>query len=113
MSFRDGCARLIGGCGRVGEMNDDRYFAFLRAINTGKRRLSNEQLLAPFEAMGFSDVAAYQAAGNVTFRCDDRERSTNGRSSQRLPTAYGFETPAFVRSTAELACDRCCRAVHA
>lgn len=82
-------------------MNDDRYFAFLRAINTGNRRLSNEQLLAPFEAMGFGDVAAYQAAGNVTFRSDAKvdERPIEAV----LATAYGFATPAFVRSSAELA----------
>jgi uncharacterized protein (DUF1697 family) len=49
-------------------MGDERYYAFLRAINTGNRRLSNEQLLAPFLELGFTDVAAYQAAGNVTFR---------------------------------------------
>ena len=82
-------------------MNDDRYFAFLRAINTGTRRLSNEQLLAPFEAMGFGDVAAYQAAGNVTFRSDAEVDERPIESA--LATAYGFETPAFVRSTAELA----------
>lgn len=82
-------------------MSNDRYFAFLRAINTGHRRLTNEQLLAPFEAMGFGDVAAYQAAGNVTFRSGVPvdERSIEAA----LARSYGFETPTFVRSRAELA----------
>ena len=82
-------------------MNADRYFAFLRAINTGNRRLTNAQLLAPFETMGFSDVAAYQAAGNVTFRSDSKvyERSIE----TALQHVYGFETPTFVRSETELA----------
>ena len=82
-------------------MGDDRYFAFLRAINTGHRRLDNGQLLAPFETMGFSEVAAYQAAGNVTFRSGVPvdERSIEAA----LATSYGFETPTFVRSSAELA----------
>jgi hypothetical protein len=50
-----------------------RYYAFLRAINTGDRRLTNAQLVAPFHELGYVDVAAYQAAGNVTFRCNDPE----------------------------------------
>ena len=48
----------------------DRRFVFLRAINTGGRRLTNDELLAPFDALGLTDAAAYQAAGNVTFRSD-------------------------------------------
>ena len=82
-------------------MSDDRYFAFLRAINTGNRRLTNRQLVAPFEAMGLSDVAAYQAAGNVTFRSETLADEPTIESA--LATAYGFETPTFVRSEAELA----------
>ena len=82
-------------------MYDDRFYAFLRAINTGGRRLTNEQLLAPFEAMGFTAVAAYQAAGNVTFRSDapPDERTIE----VALARSYGFETPTFVRSAADVA----------
>lgn len=81
-------------------MHHDRYFAFLRAINTGNRRLTNEQLLDPFRTLGFSDIAAYQAAGNVTFRSDapPDERTIE----VALTSAYGFEAPTFVRSAAEL-----------
>lgn len=80
----------------------ERHYAFLRAINTGNRRLTNEQLLAPFVELGLADVAAYQAAGNVTFRAepaaiDERDLET------ALAGAYGFETPTFVRSAAEIA----------
>jgi uncharacterized protein (DUF1697 family) len=81
-------------------MGDDRYFAFLRAINTGNRRLTNERLLAPFHDLGFTDVAAYQAAGNVTFRggaVDERHIEA------ALADAYGFETPTFVRTAAAVA----------
>jgi uncharacterized protein (DUF1697 family) len=81
-------------------VSEQRYFAFLRAINTGSRRLTNEQLLAPFLALGLTDVAAYQAAGNVTFCSDDAidER----RIEEELVSAFGFEAPAFVRSAAEV-----------
>jgi uncharacterized protein (DUF1697 family) len=84
-------------------VSGDRYFAFLRAINTGNRRLTNEQLLAPFHELGFIDVGAYQAAGNVTFRCDDPDTAAEARIEAVLARAYGFETPTFVRSAVEVA----------
>jgi len=77
-----------------------RWFAFLRAINTGTRRLTNEQLLAPFEALGLDDVAAYQAAGNVTFRTTASVDEVSIESVLRK--AYGFATPTFVRSADEV-----------
>jgi uncharacterized protein (DUF1697 family) len=91
-----------GGCGRVGAMGDDRYYAFLRAINTGNRRLSNEQLLAPFNELGFTDVAAYQAAGNVTFRSAAPDLVDEVRIEAAIAAAYGFHAPTFVRTAAEI-----------
>ena len=78
-----------------------RWYAFLRAINTGNRRLTNEQLLAPFAQMGFADAAAYQAAGNVAFTASKPPREPHIESV--LADAYGFETPTFVRSAVEVA----------
>jgi uncharacterized protein (DUF1697 family) len=87
-------------------LGEGRYFAFLRAINTGNRRLTNEQLLAPFHELGFVEVAAYQAAGNVTFRCADTDVDAGAIDESRieaaLADAYGFATPTFVRTHAEL-----------
>jgi uncharacterized protein (DUF1697 family) len=83
-------------------MSGDRHFAFLRAINTGNRRLTNEQLLAPFVGLGFTDVAAYQAAGNVTFRCDDPAIASHDTIERALAKAYGFEAPIFMRSAAQV-----------
>ncbi len=84
-------------------MRGDRYYAFLRAINTGNRRLTNEQLLAPFLELDVTDVAAYQAAGNVTFRSADPAAVGEERIEARLATAYGFDAPTFIRSAAEVA----------
>ncbi len=78
-------------------MTGTRYFAFLRAINTGGRRLTNEELLAPFERLGFSDVGAYQAAGNVTFRADEDAVDIAGIESA-VSDAYGFDAPVFLRT---------------
>lgn len=76
-----------------------RWFAFLRAINTGGRRLRNDELLAPFHDLGLDDVAAYQAAGNVTFRGDPPDAVT---IEDALADAYGFEAPVFLRDAAQL-----------
>ncbi len=77
-------------------------FAFLRAINTGGRRLTNEELLAPFRTIGLADVAAYQAAGNVTFRADRDPDEIQVELGPVLAAAYGFDAPVFVRTTVEL-----------
>lgn len=79
-----------------------RLFAFLRAINTGGRRLTNDRLLAPFHAAGFDDVAAYQAAGNVAFRSDRNADELAVTLSGLLEAAYGFDVPVFVRDAADL-----------
>ncbi len=83
-------------------MTELRYYAFLRAINTGNRRLTNQQLLAPFLGLGFTDVAAYQAAGNVTFRAAATTSVDEQRIEEAVAESYGFDAPTFVRSTIEL-----------
>ena len=83
-------------------MSEPRYFAFLRAINTVGRRLTNERLLAPFVELGFTDVAAYQAAGNVTFRCNDPGAVDERRIEAALADAYGFAVPTFVRTSGDV-----------
>ena len=77
---------------------------FLRAINTGARRVTNEQLLAPLVAAGFADVSAYQAAGNLLVSADGNEAVDLEPDvlTALLSDAYGFDTPVFVRSGIEL-----------
>jgi uncharacterized protein (DUF1697 family) len=77
-------------------------FAFVRAINTGGRRLTNDQLLEPFRAAQLDDVAAYQAAGNVVFRSDRSPDDLEPELTETLTQDYGFEAPVFVRSAADL-----------
>lgn len=78
------------------------HFLFLRAINTGTRRLTNDELLAPLVSAGYADVAAFQAAGNVAVRATDDSIVDEQQIERLLTTAYGFETPVFLRSIAEL-----------
>ncbi len=78
------------------------HFLFLRAINTGSRRLTNDELVAPLIDAGFDNVAAYQAAGNITFRSDGDAPVDVDEVERLLTSAYEFDTPVFVRSEAEL-----------
>jgi uncharacterized protein (DUF1697 family) len=79
-----------------------RYYVFLRAINTGGRRVTNDEVLQPFIREGFTDVAAYQAAGNVVLRCDQPALVTADVLDDVLYEAYGFEAPVFIRRADEL-----------
>jgi uncharacterized protein (DUF1697 family) len=79
-----------------------RFFAFIRAINIGSRRLTNDQLIEPFVRLGFDDVAAYQAAGNVTFRSDDPNAAQPERLEPALAEAYGLDALTFVRTLSEM-----------
>ncbi len=76
-------------------------FAFLRAINTGGRRLTNDRLLQPFRLAGLDDVNAFQAAGNVAFVADRDPGELEQELAGLLGEAYGFEVPVFVRTTGE------------
>jgi uncharacterized protein (DUF1697 family) len=78
------------------------HFLFLRAINTGSRRLSNEELLAPLSDVGIGDVAAFQAAGNIALRSEGHAPVDAGKVERLLTDAHGFDTRVFVRTEAEL-----------
>jgi uncharacterized protein (DUF1697 family) len=79
-----------------------RLFVFVRAVNIGGQRLTNDQLIEPFVRMGLADVAAYQTAGNITFHSVDPSEVEPERVSVALADALGFTTSVFVRDLAEL-----------
>lgn len=85
-----------------------RYFAFIRAINVGARRLTNDELVEPFIRLGFADVAAYQAAGNITFVSEDDEAVRSEVVEEAASAAYGFHSPVFLRSWTDLAAIASC-----
>ena len=65
-----------------------RRYAFIRAINTGTRRLTNDAVIEPFAALGLEAVQAYQAAGNVAFVSDEEpEALTSQLEAGRAITA--------------------------
>jgi uncharacterized protein (DUF1697 family) len=48
----------------------ERYVAFLRGINLGRRRATNEGLAAIFGGLGLTNVKTLIASGNVVFDAD-------------------------------------------
>lgn len=76
-----------------------RYAAFLRGMNLGCRRITNDELCTHFEALGFTDVDAFLASGNVVFRAetaDSRELATQIESG--LEAALDYPVPTFLRT---------------
>jgi uncharacterized protein (DUF1697 family) len=81
-----------------------RYVAFLRAINVGGRNVKMNFLCQLFESLGFSNVEAFIASGNIVFETQSRSaRSLERKIEDRLREALGYEVAAFVRTDAELA----------
>lgn len=77
--------------------------AFLRAINTGNRRVKMDQLRRPLEALGLDDVATFIASGNVVFRSDAKASHLEGEIEDALRDALRFEVPTFIRRASKLA----------
>jgi uncharacterized protein (DUF1697 family) len=82
-----------------------RYVAFLRGMNLGRRRISNEDLRAAFEGLELTGVATFRASGNVVFDgpdgVDGADVST--RIEAGLADALGYEVPVFLRSCEQVA----------
>ena len=72
------------------------YVAFLRAINTGNRRIKMVDLRATYEDMGYSDVASYIATGNVIF--DAPSPPLPADLEAPFFERFGFPSEVFLRS---------------
>ncbi|MET0304844.1 MAG: DUF1697 domain-containing protein [Solirubrobacterales bacterium] len=80
----------------------NRYVAFLRGINLGGRRITNEDLRSHFEALGCEDVATFRASGNVVFAGSGRSAELTAQLEAGLGEALGYEVPVFLRSAKQL-----------
>jgi uncharacterized protein (DUF1697 family) len=81
-----------------------RYAAFLRGMNLGNRRITNDELRTHVTALGFAQVASFRASGNViveTARTEPAERVAR-RIESGLAKALGYDVPVFARTAAEL-----------
>lgn len=78
------------------------HVAFLRGMNLGGRRITNDDLRAEFEALGFTEVACFRASGNVIFSAKGSEAKLTSEIEAGLEEALGYEVPVFLRSAKEL-----------
>jgi uncharacterized protein (DUF1697 family) len=80
------------------------YAAFLRGMNVGGHRISNEDLRARFEELGCGEVRTFRASGNVIFAAagKESEEELGARIEAGLATALGYEVPVFLRDAREI-----------
>jgi len=81
-----------------------RFAAFLRGINVGGHRITNDELRAACEAVGLRDVATFRASGNVIFSAEDGEDpdAIVDRIETGLAGTLGYEVPVLLRTAAEV-----------
>jgi uncharacterized protein (DUF1697 family) len=81
-----------------------RYAAFLRGMNLGNRRITNDELRTHVTALGFEQVATFRASGNVIV--ETRRNEPTERIARRIETglakALGYDVPVFARTAAEV-----------
>jgi uncharacterized protein (DUF1697 family) len=72
-------------------------------MNVGGHRLTNAELQAHFEALGFAEVATFRASGNVVFAGDDRPPPAVRASIEAgLKERLGYAVPSFIRSAEQI-----------
>lgn len=81
------------------------YVAFLRAINLGaNRKFPKDDIRRAVEGIGFTDVETHINTGNVRFATPMRSRAKIERALEdAFAEDRGFDVPAIVFTTAELA----------
>jgi uncharacterized protein (DUF1697 family) len=82
-----------------------RYVAFLRGMNLGGRRISNEELRAAFEGLELTEVATFRSSGNAIFDGPHGVGAEDlaAKIEAGLAVALGYEVPAFLRSCERVA----------
>lgn len=76
---------------------------FLRAVNVGGRRATNDDLVSAATTAGFERVATYQAAGNLVLDPGGRdEHAVAAALEDALRAVLGFTTEVVVRDGPQL-----------
>ena len=79
------------------------HAAFLRGMNVGGHRITNEDLRTHLTAMGLKEVATFRASGNVVFDGgSDDPLKMQKKIEQGLKQALGYGVPTFVRNRNEV-----------
>lgn len=81
-----------------------KYIAFLRAINVGGHNVKMEELKSHFVSLGFSNVEAFIASGNMIFETSAKNTAALEKKIEAmLHKALGYEVSTFLRTPSELA----------
>jgi uncharacterized protein (DUF1697 family) len=79
------------------------YVAFLRGMNVGGHRLTNELLRSHFEDLGFREVASFRASGNVVFAGESAPvPAVRATIEAGLQEALSYAVPTFIRTAEEV-----------
>lgn len=85
-----------------------RYAAFLRGINVVGSRIGKKELGAPFEEIGFEDVATFRASGNIIFNAARQPAAKmTDRIEKALFKALGYQVAVFLRTESEVVAIAC------
>jgi uncharacterized protein (DUF1697 family) len=81
-----------------------RCAAFLRGMNLGRRRISNDELRRHVERLGFAGVATFRASGNVILDAPASASIADvaRRLEAGLTTALAYDVPVFARSAEQV-----------
>ncbi|WP_370325919.1 DUF1697 domain-containing protein [Euzebya sp.] len=80
-----------------------RLTAFLRAINVGGRRVTNDDLRRVATDAGFADPATFLASGNLVVDAGDRSPDQATRALETaLEEGLGFASEVFIRTAEEI-----------
>lgn len=79
------------------------HAAFLRAMNVGGRRITNDDLRKHFAAIGLDDIGLFRASGNVVFTAPDEPTAElTARIERELAAALGYAVAIYLRTAAEV-----------
>lgn len=77
--------------------------AFLKGMNLGGRRITNDDLRAAIRELGFERVETFRASGNVVLQGARRSEETLREHIEAgLQRLLGYAVPTFIRNAEEL-----------
>jgi uncharacterized protein (DUF1697 family) len=83
-------------------MRDRSWVGFLRGMNLGGRRLTNDELIGAVDSCGCADVEVYQASGNVIFNDARPAGELTAILTDGLAAALGYPVPVYLRAADEV-----------
>lgn len=78
------------------------YFAFLRAVNVGKRKLSSQHFQQLLEELGLSGVGTFLASGNACFQSRRKPDGLQQEIQAAIEKQCGFVSECFLRTRDQL-----------